>query len=102
MIKMHFRGDVIKRFHNPEMLCSPVYMGGKLIKNSRGARAKYTGNCTDSNATPPLKRKYVEETNNNEVSAKRRNYHVFCQRVNQREGNFDSILTVMRSSCYKK
>ena len=77
MIKMHFRGDVIKKFHRPDVLCSPVHMGRKLIKNLRGASAKYRENCMDSNASLPSKMKYVEDTNNKDVSAKRRHHHVF-------------------------
>ena len=71
MIKMHFRGYVIKKFHRPDVLCSPVHMGKKLNKNLRGASAKHRENFTDSNATLPPKMKYVEDTNNKEVSAKR-------------------------------
>ena len=77
MIKMHFRDDVIKKFHRPDVMCSPVHMGRKLIKNLRGASAKYRENCTDSNAALPPKRKYVDDINNKEVSAKRRHHHVF-------------------------
>ena len=77
MIKMHFRGDVIEKLHRPDVLCSQVHMGWKLIKNLRGASAKYREICSDPNTTLPSKRKYVEDTNNKEVSAKKRRHDVF-------------------------
>ena len=71
MTKMHFRGDVIEKRHRRDVLCSQVHMGQKLIKNLRGASAKYRENCSDPNTTLPSKRKYVEDPNNKEVSAKK-------------------------------
>ena len=64
MIKMHFRGDVIDKLHRPDVLCSQVHMGRKLINNLWGASAKYRENCSNPNTTLPSKRKYVEHTNN--------------------------------------
>ena len=83
MIKMHFRGDVIEKLHRPDVLCSQVHMGRKLIKNLRGASAKYRENCSDPNTTLPSKRKYVEDTNNKEVSAKKRRHDVFPKEWNR-------------------
>ena len=77
MIKMHFRGDVIEKLHCPDVLCSHVHMGRKLIENLRWASAKYRENCSNPNTTLPSKRKYVEDTNNKEVSAKKRRHDVF-------------------------
>ena len=77
MTKLHFRGDVIEKLNRPDVLCSQVHMGRKLNKNLRGASVKYRENCSDPNTTLPSKRKYVEDTNNKEVYAKKRGHDVF-------------------------